>query len=49
MSFYCWSYNGSGKSTLAKILVGLLSCTKGQILIDNIVLNEKKNCLCDLK
>ncbi|OIJ44790.1 ATP-binding cassette domain-containing protein [Rice orange leaf phytoplasma] len=34
-------HNGSGKSTLAKILVGLLSCTKGQILIDNIVLNEK--------
>jgi energy-coupling factor transport system ATP-binding protein len=34
-------HNGSGKSTLAKMLVGLLACTKGQILIDNIVLNDK--------
>ncbi|PEH36159.1 MULTISPECIES: ATP-binding cassette domain-containing protein [16SrI (Aster yellows group)] len=34
-------HNGSGKSTLAKILLGLLAFNKGQIVIDNIVLNEK--------
>lgn len=34
-------HNGSGKSTLAKLLVGLLVPITGEILIDNLVLNEK--------
>lgn len=33
-------HNGSGKSTLAKILVGLLGFKKGQVIIDDLELNE---------
>jgi len=34
-------HNGSGKSTLAKTLVGLLEPQKGEILIDQVLLNDE--------
>ena len=33
-------HNGSGKSTLAKLLVGLLTPNSGEIIVDDVVLNE---------
>ena len=33
-------HNGSGKSTIAKLLVGLLTSSKGEIVIDGEVINE---------
>ena len=33
-------HNGSGKSTIAKLLVGLLTPSKGEIVIDGEVINE---------
>lgn len=33
-------YNGSGKSTLAKIIVGLLEPSRGQVLVDNLELDQ---------
>ena len=34
-------HNGSGKSTIAKLLIGLLEKDEGEILIDNLPLNEE--------
>lgn len=34
-------HNGSGKSTIAKLLIGLLEKDKGEILIDDLPLNEE--------
>jgi energy-coupling factor transport system ATP-binding protein len=34
-------HNGSGKSTLSKLLVGLLTPSKGEIYIDNMLLSEE--------
>ena len=34
-------HNGSGKSTLAKLLVGLITPNSGEIIVDDIVLDEK--------
>jgi len=34
-------HNGSGKSTLSKLLVGLLTPSKGEIYIDNLLLSEE--------
>lgn len=33
--------NGSGKSTIAKLLIGLLEIDSGEIIVNNILLNEK--------
>lgn len=35
--------NGSGKSTLAKILSGLITPTKGEVLIDDLKTSNKKD------
>lgn len=34
---------GSGKSTLVDLLMGLLTPTKGKIIIDDVVINDKNN------
>ena len=34
-------HNGSGKSTIAKLLIGLLEKDEGEILIDDLPLNEE--------
>ena len=34
-------HNGSGKSTIAKLLIGLLEKDKGEIMIDDLPLNEE--------
>lgn len=34
-------HNGSGKSTIAKLLIGLLEASEGEIIVDNIKLEEK--------
>jgi energy-coupling factor transport system ATP-binding protein len=34
-------HNGSGKSTLSKLMVGLLTPSKGEIYIDNMLLSEE--------
>lgn len=34
-------HNGSGKSTLAKLLIGLLTPDKGEILVDGLLLSEE--------
>ena len=34
-------HNGSGKSTIAKLLIGLLEKDEGEILIDDLLLNEE--------
>ena len=34
-------HNGSGKSTLSKLLVGLLTPSKGTIEIDDLLLNDE--------
>lgn len=35
--------NGSGKSTLGKLISGILKLKKGQILIDNLDISQRKN------
>lgn len=35
-------HNGSGKSTIAKLMMGLLSPSQGQIILDDIEINENK-------
>ena len=34
-------HNGSGKSTLAKLLVGLITPSSGEIIVDDVILDEK--------
>lgn len=35
-------HNGSGKSTIAKLMMGLLSPSQGQVILDDIEINENK-------